>query len=467
MTDTTLKLPETEPEADTDLAPEAEAAEPAAVGADDSPRGDIRLGVGIAILFFVGFLGWAAVAPMDAGAFGRGVVAVSGSRQAVQHREGGTVTALYVHEGDVVKAGQVLLELGTSDLRAEERALAGRVFALQAARARLAAERDGLSVVVDPPEFANLAPEDRALADDAMRLERAQLTARTQALETQQGVLTQRVSQLDQQIEGFNRQAAANREQQRLLNEELEGTKSLAAKGYAPLTRVRALERTLADLKGSEGNFEAEVARSKDAIGEARLQLVANRRQHMEDVVEQLRRAEMDLSDAQPKWAAARDRLARAQVRSPATGTVVGLKAFTVGGVVNPGEVIMEIVPRDASLVLDVNVSPDDADDLRIGQQAEVRFPSFHERDLPVLHGKVTKLSADSFVDEKTGGRYFKAEVVAPPSELATIRRVRGLAPGLRPGLPVEVIVPLRKRTALAYLLEPLAQGFWRSFREH
>jgi HlyD family secretion protein len=447
-------------------APVEAAPEKPAIDTTDDPRKEIRTGGLIAFAFFGLFLGWAAFAPLDAGAIGQGVVAVSGNRQAVQHREGGTVAALYVREGDVVKKGQVLLEIGSGDLRAEERALAGRVISLKAARARLAAERDGLAAVPVPADFATLSPEDQVLAGEAMRLETLQLNARRDALRTQEGVLTQRVGQLNQQIVGYSRQSEANQEQQRLLNEELEGTKSLAAKGYAPQTRVRALERTLADLKGSEGSYAADVARSRDAIGEARLQLMATRKQHVEEVVEQLRRTELDLAESEPRWIAAKDRLARAQVRAPATGAVVGLKIHTVGGVVGAGETLMEVVPQDASLVLDVMVSPQDADDLRIGQETQVRFPSFHERDLPVLKGRLTKLSADSFVDEKTGGRFFKAEVAVPPAEVAVIRRVRGAQPGLKPGLPVEVVVPLRKRTALAYLTEPLAQGFWKSFRE-
>src|SRR5690606_6675158 len=117
-------------------------------------------------------------------------------------------------------------------------------------------------------------------------------------------------------------------------------------------------------------------------------------------------------------------------------------------------------------LVLEANIAPQDADDIHIGQMTEVRFPAFHERSLPRLTGKITKVSADSFVDEQTGARYFRAEIVVPPSELAVLQQVRGEQTGLMPGLPVEVVVPLTKRTALQYLFEPLGQRFWRSFRE-
>ena len=136
------------------------------------------------------------------------------------------------------------------------------------------------------------------------------------------------------------------------------------------------------------------------------------------------------------------------------------------GGVVQPGQTLMEIVPKNAELVIRARVSPDDADDLMVGQKTEIRIPAFHERNLPMLNGVITEISADSFLDEKTGTRFFTADVAVPPSETAKIARVRGAEQGLRPGLPVEVVVPLRKRTALQYFFEPLQQSIWRSFRE-
>ena len=154
-------------------------------------------------------------------------------------------------------------------------------------------------------------------------------------------------------------------------------------------------------------------------------------------------------------------------VRAPSSGKVVGLKVYTVGGVVGPGDVLMEIVPQDRALVIQANVDPNDADDLKIGQETQIRFSSLHERDLPILKGRVTELSADSFLDEKSGHRYFRAEVSVPPSQIERIARVRGPRTGLQAGLPVQVLVPLRKRTALDYLMEPLLQTFWRSGREH
>lgn len=412
---------------------------PGAANDSDEPKREILIGGVITFLFFGLFLGWAAFAPLDAGAYASGKIVVSGSRQAVQHRDGGIVSAIHVREGATVQVGQVLLEINANELRAQERALAGQVLTLQATRARLLSEQRGASVVSPPPEFAVLSAEDRVIASEALRLEQAQLRARDQSIASQ--------------IQGYRRQIGSSSEQQRLVQEELRGMRELAEKGYAPQTRVRSLERDAARLGGDEGAYASQIA------------TLQKRRQ--DEVVEQLRQAETQLGDLQPRLAAVRQQLGRALVRAPASGEVVGLTAHTVGGVVAAGQMVMEVVPRNAPLVIEALVNPADADDLHVGMTTEVRISAFNNRDLPLLSGQISKLSADAFTDERTGLSYFRAEVVVPPSEIAKIASVRGEDTGLRPGLPAEVVVPLRKRTALNYLLEPLQQTVWRSFLEN
>ncbi len=439
----------------------------AAVKVNDNPRREIMIGVGIAAAFFLGFLGWAAMTPLDAGAYASGVVAVSGNRQAVQHRDGGTVTAVYVVEGATVTKGQMLVEIGAGEIRANERGLAGQVLTLLAQRARLVAERDRQASIVYPPEFVNLSAEDRIIALDVMNLQQLQFQARRDSILTQKGVLEQRILQLNEQIAGSDRQLIANREQQRLIGEETTGMKSLADQGYAPVNRVRALERNQAQLVGEEGALVAQIARSREAIGEARLQSISLDRQVVEEVAGQLRDVQVQLDELQPKLTAIRDQLARATVRAPAGGKVVGLTTFTVGGVVSPGQVLMEVVPGDKALVIQAMINPNDADDLKIGQSTQIRFTALHDRSLPILRGVLTKISADSFTDEKSGQQFFRAEISVPEEEMTKIRKVRGPRTGIGPGLPVEVVVPLRKRNALQYMIEPLTQTFWKTGREH
>lgn len=435
----------------------------AAPAQTDSPGFELRAGIAVIVAFFGLFLGWAAFAPLDAGAFAHGRVAVSGNRQAVQHREGGVVRSLRVAEGDHVAKGQVLVQLNDGELRAAERGLAGQVYALLAQRSRLIAERDRLGALPVPPEFADLSAEDRAVADEALRLQRQQFAARGAGRSTQTGVLGQRVGQLQDQMDGYQRQIEANAEQQRLIGEELEGIRSLAARGYAPQTRVRALERTAAALEGEQGSLRAQVARTREQIGETRLQMAGVTTTLNEDVAEQLRQVEVQLNDLQPRLADLRSQIARAEIRSPATGQVVGLTVFTQGGVIAPGQTVMEVVPDDVSQVIVADVDPSYIDNLRVGLTSEIKFPGLHERNPPLLHGRVTLISPDAIADPQTGRTHYRVEIVAPPSELA---KLGPAADQIRAGMPAEVVILTRKRTALAYLTEPLTRSLWRSGAE-
>ncbi len=200
--------------------------------------------------------------------------------------------------------------------------------------------------------------------------------------------------------------------------------------------------------------------------GEARLKALEAKQGLQEKVTAELRDVETQLGDVLPKWTAARDEVARTQVRAPVSGTVVGLSVHTVGGVIAAGQVLMDIVPRNGAVVIETRFSPADIDDLAVGQRAEVRFAGFPARSLPIIDGRVTRVSADSFVEDKTGLSYFVGEVQIPPEQIALIRRYARGDFVLKPGMPVEVVVPLRRRTALQYMFDPLTDLMWRSFRE-
>ncbi|MGL5838819.1 MAG: HlyD family type I secretion periplasmic adaptor subunit [Sphingorhabdus sp.] len=433
---------------------------------DDSSIPAVRTGAIIAGLFFIGVLGWAAFVPLDAGAIATGTVAVSGNRQAVQHREGGILTRLDVVEGQMVEKDQPLVEVSASEVVATERSLSGEVIALLALRARLLAERDRHARLAEPEEFQNLSAEDEALALDALQGQRLLFEARRSSLAAERGVLSQRIAQHGQQISGVRSQISSNRRQRELIAQELDGLRSLIDRGFVSMNRVRAIERNAAQLEGDFGSYEADIARTQQAAGEARMQILSLEKQMAEGVATELRQTQIRLAELQPKLTAAREQLKRSTVRAPAAGRVVGLSVFTVGGVVSPGEKMMEIVPQNRALVVDGKISPTDADDLYVGMETQVRFSALQQRNLPILKGKISKVSADGFEDPRTGERFFKIEVVVSPAELAKIVQVRGDT-GLRAGLPAEVMIPLRKRTALSYLVEPLTQTLWLAGREH
>jgi HlyD family type I secretion membrane fusion protein len=430
-----------------------------------NPRDDIRQGMLVMAGFVVAILLWAGFMPLADGVHARGVIAVSGNRQAVQHRDGGVVTAIHVREGQKVRAGEPLIDLAAPELRAAERALTSDYLTLLAQRARLLAERAGRHDLTQPAEYASLSDEDRELAQQALQLQRSQMRARGQALSAQKSVLVQRSRQLAEQQSGYSKQSGYAAEQERLVADELEGQRKLQAKDLAPLSRVRALERAQADLQRQQAALAAERASAGQTIRETQMQDLSLSRKTLEDVASELRDTQEKLSELLPKLVAAREQLERSRLRAPTSGTVVGLEVFTVGGVIEPGKPVMEIVPDGRSLVIQAQVDPADADEVTEAETAQVRFISVHDRTLPLLHGKVRTMSADSFQDKKTGKSYFRAEVVVPEAEMNRVRQTLGHG-NLRPGLPVEVVLSVRKRTALDMLFGPLAGTFWRSFRE-
>jgi HlyD family secretion protein len=285
------------------------------------------------------------------------------------------------------------------------------------------------------------------------------------ALSAQQSVLGQRSRQLGEQRSGFEQQRSSYAIQYKIMQDELDGLKSLEKRGFASTNRIRELERAQEELRGRQAAMSSEMARAGEGMGETRMQSLSIRQSNLEEVATDLRDTQSRLSEVLPKLVAAREQLRHSTVRAPATGQVVGLTIFTEGGVVAPGQTLMEIVPDNKALVVQVQLSPQDADDVYRGQKAQLRFVSVHNSRLPLLSGKVRTMSADSFTDENSGRSYFRAEVEVPRAELDELRDVLGRGQ-LRPGLPVEVVLETRSRTALQYLLEPLTDHFWSALRE-
>lgn len=432
---------------------------------DDSPRHAMRLGIGISLFFFVILVGWAALARLDSAAAGEGQVTVSGNRQTVQHRDGGIVESLMVREGQHVRAGQVLMRLQGAEVAATERALASSVIDLQAQRARLEAEIRG-GPVVWPASFRTMTGDDRALAERSMALQQAQLGARANSLAANRAVLRQQEAEVARQSVGYGAQSQASAAQRASLEQQLTSTRKLADEGYVSRNSVRALERSIQQLQGQDGEYSSRVAAAREQIGQTREQVVQTTRKYVEDSSSLMRDTQFQLNEVMPKWLASKDQLERTIVRAPVAGRVVGLRVFSVEGVVQGGQPILDIVPDAAPLVVKANFQPSDIDGVYEGREAEVKFLSLHERDLPILLGTVRNVSADSLRDEATGRSYFSAEIMVPKAQIDMLKKVRGADIGIRPGVPVSVLVKLRKRTALQYLLDPLTEAFSRSMHE-
>lgn len=434
----------------------------------DSPSRDGVAGLFVIGLFFGVFGLWAAVAPLDAAVVAAGEVKVSGNRQVVQHREGGVISRVLVNEGDHVQSGQMLVELSASQLTAQEQALALQTIELQASRQRLLAESAGQRRIERPAAWQALPPEYVEPADAVLARQERELRTSLGATGSRVSVLSQRQRETQARISGYEAQIRELDTQSRLVTEELEGLRELAREGFAAQTRVRAAERAASELVARRAELSAAIEQSREAVGETRLQSISTRQDRATQIAEELRLTDTRLSDVAPRWLATRQQLEATRIRAPAAGKIVGLAFFNAGAVVRPGDKVLELVPDERGLVMEVKVRPADADNVRAMQHTLVHFSAFEGRRIPYARGRVERISADRFEDPRTGQPYFLADVRVDADEMSLLSKAAGVRDlPLSPGLPVEVVIPLRKRTALQYLIEPLRQSIWRAFREH
>lgn len=432
-----------------------------------SPQIEAIQGIALLILFFGVLGGWASFVRLDAGAVASGYVMLSHNRQAVQHNDGGTVERLYAREGDVVEKGQILAVLDSTDLQARVASLTSQLIDLTARKTRLVAEeKNKQTLSFSDNAFSDIPAEFQTQIDSVIARQKREFKTRSSSVSARLDILSKQYSGLQARIIGFNDRLASTRDQQRILSEELTGMRDLANKGLAPLTRVRSLERTLAELQGTAGDILSSIAQAEEALTENRSEATALRTGEARDVVKELRETEAQLADLLPTISAVRSQLARTDIRSPAAGTVVGSSIFTEGGVITPGSTIMEIVPSNEDMIVDAKLSPTDVDDITIGMRAEVKFTGLQGHGLSIIYGEVKSVSADRLMDENTGIPYFGLRVSVSEEELLKLANTN---PDfiLKPGLPADVLIPLRKRTAIQYLIEPLTGSLWNSFREN
>jgi HlyD family secretion protein len=408
-----------------------------------------------------GFGVWAAAAPLAGAAIAPGVVSPDGSRRTVQHLEGGIIRRILVEDGSVVQAGDPLIALEDVQARAGHEVLQARFHTLAAAQARLLAEQ-ACADDIRLPDWLIEATADDATALEAMVAQRQLFRTRAQGLADRRAILTQRIAQLREEIAGLEAQIVTDGRQIALITEEIAGLDSLYRKGLAPKTRLLALQRAQSDLEGDRAERRARIARAGQAIGETELQIIAQGTALLDEANEELSRVQAELAEVEQRLAASRDVLARTLIRAPSAGTVVELRFRTPGGVIRPGEPVLDIVPEDEELLVDARLSPLDIDIVAPGMPAQIILPAFKQRHLPRIEGRVRQLSADVIVDPHDGERYFEARIEVDAAQLAAIRP----AIELSPGMPAEVYITTAERTMLDYLLQPVFDSLRRAFRE-
>ena len=405
-----------------------------------------RLGWWLVLGGFVGFLGWAALAPLDKGVAVPGKVMVSGHRKTVQHPAGGIVERIEVHDGDQVSAGQVLLRLKQTPLRGQMQSLRSQYLASLASEARLSAESEGLPTIVFSPEL--LADPDAATT---LSLQRQLFNSRAQALATEQAGLRETIAGVEAQLRGTRASQASKVLQRAALNEQLQGLRELARDGYIPRNRLLDSERLYAQIDGAIAEDVGRIGQLQRQVLELRLRIRQLGEDFQKDLRSQLAETRTRSDDLRNRLASAEFELANSLVRAPASGVVVGLQVYTEGGVIKPGEALMDIVPQGEPLLVEARVPVQMIDKVHPGLSVELMFSAFNQSTTPRVAGEVTLVSADRQVDERTDEPYYtlRAQVRA-----AGMQRLDGVQ--IRPGMPVETFVKTGERSMLNYLFKPL-----------
>ncbi len=407
----------------------------------------------------VGVGGWAATTELSSAIVASGTVIVENNVKKIQHLTGGIVGELLVKEGDRVEAGQVLLRLDGTTVRANLSIVQNTLAQLYARRARLLAEQNGSGTFAIPEDLTRL-----TTATDAKVLEESErklFVSRVNALASMKDQLASRKDQLKDETEGLTVQLAAIDDALKLIAEELAGLEKLYKEGLVSMQRVTTLKRERAQLEGDRGARIAARAQAAGKSSEIDLQILQLQEDRRTEVAKELTDIEAKISEYEDRQIAAIDQLKRLDITSPLAGRVYQLAIHTINGVVNPGEQLMLVVPESDSLTVEAKVATHDIDQIRLGQPVELVFSAFNQRTTPVVDGEVVTIAPDLVTDQRTGITYYPIRVRPKPESL---KKLEGLT--LYPGMPAEVFIKIADRTVISYLAKPLTEQMRHTFRE-
>lgn len=425
-----------------------------------SIRRYLLLGGALTILLLGGIGGWASTTTIEGAVISSGSLVVASSIKKVQHPSGGVVGNLLVHNGDRVRAGEVLLRLDDTQTRANLAIVSGTLDELTAREARDEAERDGAETVSFPPSLLERAAGDLTVAR-LMRGEEQLFRIRADSRDGQIAQLQERAKQLDQEITGMLGQIRTKERELAFLRGELEGVRDLYQKNLVQLPRLNALQRDEVKIEGERQMLIASTAQVRGKKAEVALQIIQVAQDLRSEVGKDLAEVRGRISELREKKIAAEDSLRRVDIRAPQSGVVHQLAAHTIGGVVSPSEPIMLIVPDSDQLVAEVKIQPRDVDQVHPGQEAMLRFLSLEARSTPNMTGRVLTISADVSQDQRSGAAFYTVQIGLPPDEMAKLP-----AGKLMSGMPVEAFLKTGERVVLSYLTKPLVDQIETAWRE-
>ena len=417
------------------------------------------LGTVLVVFLTFGIGGWAAIANIAGALIASGSLVVGSHVKKIQHPTGGIVGEFFVHDGDHVKKGDILVHLDETETRANLGIYANGLDEFTARKARLQAERDGATSLIFPPDL--LARANDPNVAEILASEKRLFDIRKTARHGQKAQLKQRIEQLENEIKGLEAQQNAKDQGITLIGRELTGVQDLYAKKLVPLARVTQLEREKSRLDGERGQLIATVAQSKGKIAETKLQIIQVDQDLSSEVGKELREIDAKIGEFFQRKISAEDQLKRIVIRAPQDGIIFQSTIHTVGGVIKAGETIMLIVPETDHLEVEATVKPDDINLIQLGQPAVLRFSSFNSHTTPEIKGTVSRVSADTNTDQRTGFNYYTVRISLPPEELARLGNVK-----LLPGMPVEAFLQTGGRTLISYLMKPVRDQIAKAFTE-
>ena len=410
-------------------------------------------------LFFGVFGAWALSAPLNGAVVANGVIKVESNRKSLQHLDGGIVKELRVKEGDRVKAGDTLIVLDDTQARAEFEVLTQQYLVLRVTEERLRTEYNRGTQLNLPSDLRARASDPDVI--DVWRSQVHQFASRRAALDGQRKVVEERIAQLEAQIKGAQAQLASYRTQYESIVKELESIKPLLDRGLIARPRYLQLERSGTALEGQAADTVASIAKFRQAIAEQAQQKAQLENDQMSDIAKDLRDTQAKLLEVIPRRTNAQAVLGRIEIRAPYTGRVVALNVFSVGGVINRGDKILDIVPDEDALIIEAQIAVEDISEVRPKMHADVHLTAYKQRITPVVPGEVIQVSADRLTDNRTGNPYYIALIRVDEKEVAAIPNAK-----LYPGMPATVMIPTIERTAFDYVVGPLIMSFNKSFRQ-
>lgn len=415
----------------------------------------------IGLVIVAGGIGlWSVLSSIQGAIIASGIIKVEGYSKKVQHSEGGIVTRIEVKDGDRVEAGDLLIALDETELRAQVDILDARIAENLSKAARLKALRDDINEITFPKEVMN--QKDKPQVAEILAGQENLFNSLRNARTGRTSQLQERILQSQKEIVGHEAQIRARKDQSDLISSELIVLEKLFKRGLVSVTRLLALKRERANLNGQLGEIEANIAKTHGRISEIKLQIIQMNNDDLSKDLTELRDVESQLAELKERLIAAQAKLKRLNIRAPQSGFVHQLAVHTINGVISAGEVTMLIVPDIDNLVIEAQIDPRDIDNVRVGQSARLRFTTFAQRTTPELFGEVSFVSADVSQTDRSAPPFFMAKIKIRKQELKKLGDNQ-----LIPGMPAEVFIQTTAYAPIDYLLKPLKDQIERAFREN